>query len=101
MKNTIKIPDEKELYPLSELYKAFSDTTRLKLLIALGEGKSCVGELAENLNMTDSAISHQLKTLKNARLVKGERQGKLIYYSLDDAHVLTMLTQGLEHIREK
>ena len=88
-----------EFEPLSELYKAFSDGTRLRILSALVDGELCVSDLAEELEMTDSAISHQLKVLKHARLVKGRRDGKLIYYSLDDDHVLTLFTQGLEHIR--
>lgn len=100
MKKDIKIPKDEELYPLSELYKAFSDTTRLRILSALAGGKLCVGDLADSLEMTVSAISHQLKILKTARLVKGERDGKQILYSLSDDHVRTMLLQGLEHIRE-
>lgn len=91
---------EEEFLPLSELFKAFSDETRLRILSALTDRELCVGDLAEKLGMTDSAISHQLKTLKHARLVKGRRDGKLIYYSLDDDHVRTMFMQGLEHIKE-
>lgn len=99
MKIEHKLPTTKELYPLSELFKAFSDVTRLRILSALAqEEELCVGDLAGKLEMTDSAISHQLKILKNAHLVKGIRDGKLIYYSLDDDHVRTMLTQGLEHL---
>lgn len=92
------IVNDKELYPLAELFKAFSDPTRLKILSALMEKEYCVSDLAKELNMTDSAVSHQLKTLRHSRLVKGVREGKLIYYSLDDDHVLTMLNQGLSHI---
>lgn len=91
---------ENELIPLAELYKAFSDPTRLRILLALSEGERCVGDIAEYLSMTDSAISHQLKALRQVKLVKGIRRGKLIYYSLDDDHILTMLNQGMEHIRE-
>lgn len=101
MKKDIKLPQTEELYPLSELYRAFSDVTRLRILSVLTDNdKLCVSDLADKLNMTDSAISHQLKTLKNAHLVKGEREGKLIYYSLDDDHVRSMFIMGLEHIRE-
>lgn len=100
MKKEIKIPQNEELYPLSELYKSFSDVTRLRILSALSDGELCVGDIADSIEMTVSAISHQLKILKNARLVKGKRDGKQILYSLSDDHVRTMLMQGLEHIRE-
>lgn len=90
-----------EFAPLAELFKAFSDETRLKIMNQLATVEEmCVGDLAMKLEMTDSAISHQLKILKQAHLVKGRRDGKLIYYSLDDNHVKTMFLQGLEHIRE-
>lgn len=91
---------KEEYEPLSEIFKAFSDETRLRILSALSCGETSVGELALHLKMSDSAISHQLKTLKSARLVKGRREGKQIYYSLNDDHVKTMLVQGLEHVRE-
>lgn len=93
----MKVKDE-DIYPLSELFKAFSDPTRLRILSTLMEGEMCVSNLAKGLNMTDSAISHQLKTLRQSHLVKGIREGKQMYYSLDDDHVLTMLIQGLSHI---
>ena len=91
--------EEKDFLPLAELYKAFSDETRLRILSVLADGQMCVSDIAQSLNMTDSAISHQLKILKTARLVKGQREGKQIYYSLDDDHVRTLFLQGIEHIR--
>lgn len=91
--------EDKELVPLSEVFKAFSDVTRLKILMTLIDEESlCVGDIASTIGMTDSAVSHQLKVLKNARLVKSQREGKLILYSIDDEHVKTMLKQGLIHI---
>ncbi len=95
-----EMPDPAELYDLSELFKVFGDSTRIKILYVLFESEMCVCDIAEILNMTQSAISHQLKVLKNSRLVKFRKEGKTVYYSLDDAHVRSMIDQGLEHIRE-
>lgn len=101
MKKEFKDLKSEEFEPLSELFKAFSDTTRLRILSALTKFEElCVGDLAAYMEMTDSAISHQLKKLKQAHLIKARRDGKLIYYSLDDDHVRTMFVMGLEHIRE-
>ncbi|MBQ7077492.1 MAG: winged helix-turn-helix transcriptional regulator [Lachnospiraceae bacterium] len=91
---------ETELYDLAELFKVFGDSTRIKILYALFENKMCVGDLAESLNMTQSAISHQLKILKQSKLVKCDREGKQIMYYLADAHVKTIIDQGKEHIEE-
>ncbi len=96
-----KIPEEEILYDLAELYKVFGDSTRVKILWALGESEMCVCDIAALLNMTQSAISHQLRILKQARLVKNRRVGKVVYYSLDDDHVKEIFSQGLEHIKEK
>ncbi|WP_147634284.1 ArsR/SmtB family transcription factor [Treponema pectinovorum] len=92
--------DENTLIDLGELFKIFGDSTRIRILFALYNGEKAVGELALNLGMTDSAISHQLKILKDNKLVRGRREGKQIYYALDDSHVLSILSQGIEHISE-
>ena len=95
-----QMPDEDELYDLAELFKVFGDSTRIRILYVLFEAEVCVCDLAETLNMTQSAISHQLKILKQSRLVKGRREGKSVFYSLADSHVRTMIDQGREHIEE-
>ncbi|MDO5456385.1 MAG: metalloregulator ArsR/SmtB family transcription factor [Eubacteriales bacterium] len=95
-----KMPDESKLYDLAELFKAFGDSTRIRILFALFEADICVCDLAESLNMTQSAISHQLRLLKQAKLVNGRREGKQIIYYLADDHVRTIISMGLEHILE-
>ncbi len=95
-----KTPGESELFKLSELFKVFGDTTRIKILFILFESELCVYDLAEELGMTQSAVSHQLKILKQSRLVKGRRDGKHIFYSLSDEHVRSIIAQGLEHVEE-
>ena len=97
---TAKIPKGEIHYELAELYRIFADTTRIKILHILFESEICVGDLAENLNMTVSAVSHQLRVLKNARLVKFRKQGKTSLYSLADDHVKTIIEMGMEHITE-
>lgn len=92
--------DEDELYDLAELFKVFGDSTRIKILFALFEADLCVCDIAETLNMTQSAISHQLKILKQSKLVKGTREGKSIIYALADDHVRSIIAQGIEHIEE-
>ena len=94
------MPSEEELYDLAELFKVFGDSTRIRILYVLFEAEVCVCDLAAALNMTQSAISHQLKILKQSRLVKSRREGKSIFYSLADAHVRTIISQGMEHIEE-
>ncbi|GFP77599.1 ArsR/SmtB family transcription factor [Clostridium fungisolvens] len=96
-----KIPQEETLYDLSELFKVFGDSTRIKIICALFEAEMCVCDIAALLRMTQSAVSHQLRVLKNARLVKPRREGKIVYYSLDDEHVKNIFNQGLEHITER
>ena len=91
-------PSSEVFNQLASLYKAFSDTTRIKILWALHTHEMCVCDLAALLNMTKSAISHQLKTLRLGNLVKSDRQGKVVYYSLADEHVKFMFEQGFEHI---
>lgn len=97
---TNHFPGDEILYDLAELFKVFGDTTRIKILYALFEAELCVCDIAQLLGMTQSAISHQLRVLKQSRLVKFRREGKSIIYSLADAHVRTMLGQGMEHISE-
>lgn len=94
------LPEEEILYDLADLFKVFADTTRIKILFALMEQELCVAELASIVGATQSAVSHQLRTLKQARLVKFRRDGKNIFYSLSDDHVYTMLDQGMTHICE-
>lgn len=94
------LPDDEILYDLAELFKVFGDTTRVKILYALFESELCVNDIAQCLNMTPSAVSHQLRILKTSKLAKFRRDGKTVYYSLDDDHVRTMIALGLEHISE-
>ena len=94
------MPDETELYDLADLFKVFGDSTRLRILFVVFEGEFPVGDLATSLNMTQSAISHQLKILKTNKLVNARRDGKQIYYSLADDHVRSIIAQGREHIEE-
>ena len=94
------MPQEEILYDLAELFKVFGDSTRVKILWALDESEMCVCDIAASLDMTQSAISHQLRILKQAKLVKSRREGKSVYYSLDDDHVRTIFDQGLVHIKE-
>lgn len=96
-----KMPIEEKLYDLAELFKVFGDTTRIKILWALAESEMCVCDIAILLNMTQSAVSHQLRILKHMRLVKYRKEGKIVYYSLDDEHVKQIFNQGLVHIDEK
>ena len=92
------LPEETELYDLAELFKVFGDSTRIRILFVLFEAEVCVCDLAKALNMTQSAISHQLRILKQNKLVKSRREGKSIFYSLADDHVRTIINQGREHI---
>lgn len=94
------MPEEEELYDLAELFKVFGDSTRIRILFVLFEAEVCVCDLAEVLHMTQSAISHQLKILKQAKLVSARREGKSVFYSLADDHVRTIIAQGREHIEE-
>lgn len=96
-----EMPDEEELYDLAELFKVFGDSTRIRILYVLFEAEVCVCDLAQALNMTQSAISHQLRILKQSKLVKNRREGKSVFYSLADDHVRTIIAQGREHIDEE
>lgn len=93
-------PSEEHLYDLAELFKMFGDSTRVKILFALIESELCVGDLAQILNLTQSSVSHQLRLLKDAKLVRFRRDGKIIFYSLADEHVRTILHMGMEHVEE-
>lgn len=97
---TADMPEEEKLYDLAELFKIFGDSTRIKILYVLFEQEMCVCDIAELLHMTQSAISHQLRVLKQSQLVKFRREGKTVYYSLADSHVRTIINQGMEHIEE-
>lgn len=94
------LPKDEVLYDLAELFKTFGDSTRVKILCALFEADMCVCDLAAVLGISQSAVSHQLRTLKAARLVKFKRAGKIVYYSLDDEHIKGIFNQGFEHITE-
>ncbi len=95
-----EMPGEDVLYDLAELFRIFADSTRIRILYVLLESEMCVCDIAALLGMTQSAISHQLRALKNARLVKFRREGKTVFYSLADDHVRTILDQGIDHISE-
>lgn len=92
--------DEEKLYDLADLFRIFGDTTRIKLLYILRNQELCVNDLAQSLNMTQSAVSHQLKILRQSKLVRNRREGKSLFYSLNDNHVVTIIDQGMEHICE-
>ena len=95
-----EMPPEEEIYDLADFFKIFADSTRIRILCTLLYGEMCVSEIGDALDMTQSAISHQLRVLKQAKLVKNRREGKTIYYSLSDGHIMSILSQGLEHIEE-
>jgi ArsR family transcriptional regulator len=94
------MPEEEHLYDLADFFKIFADSTRIKILYVLLCSEMCVCDIASLLNITQSAISHQLRILKQSELVKSRRDGKTIFYSLSDGHIKTILSQGLEHINE-
>ena len=92
-----KMPEDGALYDLAELFKVFGDSTRIRILYVLFESEMCVCDIAQLLNMTQSAISHQLRILKQSKLVKSRREGKSVFYSLADSHVYSIINQGFEH----
>lgn len=94
------MPNEDKLYSLAEFFKVFGDPTRMKILFALFEEEMCVCDISAALNMTQSAVSHQLRVLKQNRVVKFRREGKSVYYSLDDDHIKSVVNQGICHISE-
>lgn len=93
-------PTEENLYDLAELFKVFGDSTRIQIMYILLNGEMSVSDIADKLNMNASAISHQLRVLKQAKLIKNRRSGKNIFYSLADDHVVTIMKQGMDHILE-
>ena len=95
-----EMPGDETLYDLAELFKVFGDSTRIKLLYALFEAELCVCDIAQLLGLTQSAVSHQLRVLKNSRLVKFRRDGRTVFYSLADDHVRKIIAQGMEHVNE-
>ncbi len=96
-----RMPGEEMLCDLADLYKLFSDSTRIKILYALLEDELCVCDIAALLRMTQSAVSHQLRTLKSGKLVRARREGKTVFYSLADEHVRSILSMGIEHLEEE
>lgn len=95
-----RMPEEDNLYDLAELFKVFGDSTRIKIIWALFESEMCVCDIASLLNMSQSAISHQLRVLKAARLVRSRKAGKVVYYSLNDEHIKQIFDMGMQHIME-
>jgi ArsR family transcriptional regulator, lead/cadmium/zinc/bismuth-responsive transcriptional repressor len=95
------IPEDEILYELADLFKIFGDSTRIKIICALFQSEMCVCDIATLLGMNQSAISHQLRVLKQSRLVKYRKEGKVVYYALDDDHVKGIFDQGLAHLKEK
>lgn len=95
-----QMPEDEILFDLAELFKIFGDSTRIKILYLLFESEMCVCDIAQLLNMTQSAISHQLQVLKKSKLVKYRRDGKTVFYALADGHVRTIIDQGMEHVAE-
>ena len=96
----IAMPDEDEILDLADFFKIFSDSTRMKILLAIDESALCVSEISEVLGISVSCVSHQLKVLKTSNLIKSERRGKNIYYTLADCHVRDIIRMALEHIEE-
>lgn len=95
-----KMPPDELLYDLAELFKVFGDSTRIRILYALFESELCVGDIAQLLGLSQTAVSHQLRVLKSNKLVKFRREGKTVFYSLADDHVCLILNQGMEHVEE-
>lgn len=96
-----RMPEEEQLYDLADFFKVFADSTRIKMLYVLLCSEMCVCDLAQLLHMSQSAISHQLRTLKQMDLVRSRRDGKTVFYALSDGHIKTILSQGLDHIEEE
>ena len=100
LSNEIKLPDDEHFFDLAEFFSVIGDSTRIKILYLLFNGECCVCDISEKLGMSMSAISHQLRVLKNSRIVKYRKNGKSVLYSLDDDHVKTIINMGVEHIEE-
>lgn len=99
-KVTEDMPADETLYDLAELFKVFGDSTRIRILYALFESELCVGDIAQLLGLTQTAVSHQLRVLKTNKLVKFRKEGKIVFYSLSDDHVRRIINQGMEHVQE-
>ena len=100
VKKTVKtLPSQEEIYRMAEIFKALSDPSRLKIVLALLEREHCVCDIAAICNQTDSAISHQLRILRTLRILKNRREGKIIYYSIDDDHVVSLINMSLHHVK--
>lgn len=99
-KVTEKMPPEEILYDLAELFKVFGDTTRIRILYALFESELCVNDMAQLLGLSQTAVSHQLRVLKNNKLVRFRKEGKIVFYSLSDDHVRSIIETGMEHVEE-
>ena len=97
---TMDMPPEETLYDLAEFFKVFGDSTRIRILYALFEAELCVGDMAKLLGLSQTACSHQLRVLKNNKLVRFRREGKVVFYSLSDDHVRSIIEKGMEHVEE-
>ncbi len=95
-----ELPPDEILYDLAELFKVFGDTTRIRILYALFESELCVNDMAQLLGLSQTAVSHQLRVLKNNKLVRFRKEGKIVFYSLDDDHVRSIIEMGMEHVGE-
>ncbi len=96
----VEMPDDEKLYELADLFRVFGDSSRIKILYALHDTELCVQDIANAVQLSQSAVSHQLRVLKDSKLVRPRRDGKTIYYSLDDDHVRSILSTGMEHVEE-
>lgn len=96
-----EMPTDDVVFELADLFKLFGDSTRIKIIYAISRGEVCVCDIAETIHMTQSAVSHQLKNLKQARLIKSRKDGKVVYYSLDDEHIESIFKEALKHILER
>ena len=99
-KQPVEMPDDEVLYELADLFRVFGDSTRIKILYALHDSELCVQDIADAVQLSQSAVSHQLRLLKASKLVKFRRDGKTVFYSLADDHIQTIMNQGMEHILE-
>ena len=95
------VPEEDLLYELAEFFRVFGDSSRIRILYELLKGEKCVQDISQNLNLSQSAVSHQLQTLRVNRLVKYRKEGRTVFYSLDDDHIFSIINQGMEHIEER
>ena len=99
-KQPVEMPDDEVLYELADLFRVFGDSTRIKILYALHDSELCVQDIADAVQLSQSAVSHQLRVLKDSKLVRFRREGKTVFYALDDDHVRSILSMGMEHIEE-